>query len=125
MNINHHFRTVTLDSHPFFTETMYCFAAIKPSMGQFSDDVENPVDWKNPLSVYWTEQQLADFRPNMGTFEFNKLVYDEMIGEHIKTEKRIKRSPHYGVERKRDCDYRIKEFESQHVTLVKIVLTYK
>lgn len=77
MNINHHFRTIVLDNHPFFTETMYCFAAIEPSMGTFTYDIEAPV--KSKIKRIGTLSELGRVQLNPND---QRIFYElETIGE--------------------------------------------
>jgi hypothetical protein len=121
MEINHIFETVEVKSHPYFKETMYCFALTEP-WRQDVHDIKVPINWENPASVYWTEKQLAEFMPNTGIFEYTKKVYEEVITEQIKTYKRIIRSPYYQEHSKINARFLIERLKAQTVVFVKINL---
>jgi hypothetical protein len=122
MHINSNPRIVEVKGHPFFKETMYCFCSIN-TFDKEVYDIEHKLNVdKDRISVYWTQEQIKQFRPSDNTHEYLKTLDKEVIQCEIKTMRRIKRSPHYTDHSKKEAQHRIERLGSQIIIFVKINL---
>ncbi len=102
MKIDHHYRVVNLPKNSVYKERLYCFCKVD-SLNKDVYDLEPRLNvMQDRVSVLWTEKTLKEFRPNIGIFEYTKMVFKETIQTDINTLKRIIRSPTYSTSCKSD-----------------------
>ncbi len=123
MNINHHYRILKLPrtQYPYIRETSYCFCEID-TLNRDVYDLEPRLNIEDRVSILFTGEELEKVRPDIGVFEFSKIVYSETIEREIKTLKRINKSPYYEERYKKQAREKLEKLKWHKIIFVQIIL---
>jgi len=109
--------------HPIFKGKRYCFCYHGSSTTSTCGDpygYENHYDWKNALTVLWSEDELKTFRPNDTIHGFKMFLITELEAEIKILKKKLKGLSAKYIEVKQELNERIEFLKYHTVTFVEI-----